>query len=104
MNAYYTGTGFKAGTIEKTTHKEHVIGDRLIAFICAIVAMVTCPVAVKLEKATIATALVLAFFGVIGSMEANTVSIGLGVVLCLGIALVEFAIFKSMAKKSPDEN
>lgn len=99
MNAYYTGTGFRVGTIEQKTHKEHVFGDKLIALVCAIVAMVTCPAAVKIEKATVATALVFAFFGIVGSMEANTISMGLGAILCLAVALVEFLIFKSMAKK-----
>ena len=99
MNAYYENSGFRAQTIGNRTHKENVFGDKLISLICAIVAMVTCPVAVKLEKATVATALVFAFFGVVGSMEADTVSMGLGAIICLAIALVEFLIFKSMAKK-----
>ena len=99
MNAYYTGTEYRIGTIEKSASRDRVFGDRLISFICAIVAMVTCPVAVKLEKATLATALLFTFFGIIGSMEANTISMGLGAMICIAICLVEYLIFKSMAKK-----
>ena len=99
MNAYYDNSGFRAQTIGNRTHKENVFGDKLISVICAIVAMVTCPVAVKLEKATVATALIFAFFGIIGSMEADVISMGLGALLCIAIALVELVIFKSMTKR-----
>ena len=103
MNAYYSA-GYRAGTIGTRRTNDRVFGDRLISFICAIVAMVTCPVAVKLEKATVAAALVFAFFGIIGSMEASTISMGWGAVLCIAIALFELAIFKSMTKKGAKKN
>ncbi len=105
MNAYfnYENTGFRSGAVGTRERRESVIGDRLISFICALVAMVTCPVAVKLEKATVATALFFVFFGIIGSMEAETLSMGLGLVLCLAVCFFEFLIFKSMGKKAQDK-
>ena len=99
MNAYYTGTEYRIGTIEKSAQRDRVFGDKLISFICAIVAMVTCPVAIKLEKATVETVLIFAFFGIIGSMETNTISMGFGAIICIAICLVEYLIFKSMSKK-----
>lgn len=104
MNAYYENTGFRAGSIGTRERQQNVMGDKLISFICAIVAMVTCPVAVKLEKATVATALIFTFFGIVGSMEADTISMGWGAVLCISIALFELAIFKSMVKKNTKKN
>lgn len=103
MNAYYSA-GYRAGTIGTRRSNDRVLGDRLISFICAIVAMVTCPVAVKLEKATFATALVFAFFGIVGSMEANTISMGWGAVLCIAIALFELVILKSTVKNTAKKN
>lgn len=103
MNAYYSA-GYRAGTIGTRKANDRVAGDRLIAVICAIVAMVTCPVAVKLEKATAASALIFAFFGIVGSMEAGTLSMGLGAVLCIAIALFELVVFKSLVKKSSKKN
>ncbi|MBE6583996.1 MAG: hypothetical protein E7649_03295 [Ruminococcaceae bacterium] len=100
MNAYYENTRFNAGTIGTRHNRETTIGDKLISFICAIVAAITCPVAVKLEKATAIVALIFAFFGIIGAMEAQTLSMGIGLILCLAISLFEFLLFKSMAKKS----
>ena len=94
MNASYSA-GYRAGTIGTRKANDRVAGDRLISFICAIVAMVTCPVAVKLEKATVASALIFAFFGIVGSMEADVISMGWGAVLCIAIALSELVIFKS---------
>ena len=100
MNAYYTGTGYRVGTIETKSQKDRVFGDKLISVICAIVAMVTCPAAVIIEKASVITALIFAFFGVIGSMETNKISLAFGALICIAITLVEFLLLKSMTKKS----
>jgi hypothetical protein len=100
MNAYYTGTGYRVGTIETKSQKDRVFGDKLISVICAIVAMVTCPAAVIIEKASVVTALIFAFFGVIGSMETNKISLAFGTLICIAITLVEFLLLKSMTKKS----
>ena len=100
MNAYYHQTGLNIGTVGMRRKREVAFGDRFISFICALVAAVTCPVAVKLEKAAVATGLIFAFIGVIGGMEANTIGLFWGFVLCVAIALVELLIFASMTKKT----
>ncbi len=106
MNAYYNfeGTRFNTRAIGTVQRKNKTsIYDKFISFVCAIVAMLTCPVAVMLEKAAAATVLMFLFFGVIGGMETQLISLGLGLVLCLGICLVEFFIFKSMGKKAVEK-
>ena len=103
MNAYYENTGYRAGIIGTRAREERQIGDGLIALICAIVAAVTCPVAIKLEKATVAIGLVFAFFGVVGGIDSGAISMGFGALLCLGAMLVEFLVFKSMMKKAENK-
>ncbi len=96
MNAYYQRPN---RTIVVTDNNPINVGDKLIAIICAIVAFFTSAVAVKIEKATLCTVGFVAFFGVIGSMETESIGMLGGALLCLAISFVEFLIFKSMAKK-----
>ena len=99
MNAYYENTGYRVGTIGTRKATKSAFGDKFISFICTLVAMVTCPVAVKLEKVAAATALLFLLFGVVGGIEAETISMGLGIIICFGISFVEYLIFKSIDKK-----
>lgn len=100
MNAYYDNTTFVRGTVGTIEGREQLFGDKLISFICAVVAMVCCPVAIKLEKASVSVALIFAFFGIVGGMESGAISMGFGTLLCLGAILVEFLILKSVFKKA----
>ena len=95
MNAYYTGT---RKTVVVTDNNPINVGDKLISMICAIIAFVTSAVAIKIEKATLCTAGFIAFFGIIGGMESESISMLAGVFFCIVIALVETAVFKSMLK------
>ena len=99
MNAYYENTGFRAHAGQKSLPQAQV-GDRFISFICAVIAFFTCSVAVKIEKATLCTALFFAFFGVIGGMDSGSLSMFRGLVLCAAISLIEFGTFKSLVKKN----
>jgi hypothetical protein len=101
MNAYYPGT---TRTIVVTDNNPINVGDKLISFICMIVALFTSAIAVKIEKATLCTAGFVAFFGIIGSMENGNLGLLAGVFFCIVISLVEFAIFKSMLKSKKSYN
>lgn len=72
--------------------------DRLISLICAIVGLVSCPAAVKVEKALAVFALFVAFFGVIGGIENGTLSWFFGMILCAAISFVEYVTLKSVFK------
>ncbi len=100
MNAYYERTNRTAAIDNARPINVNVnIGDRLIAAICAIVAIFTSAVAVRIEKAVLCTGGFVAFFGVIGSIESGNLSMILGVVICAVISLAEFFVFKSMFRK-----
>ncbi len=99
MNAYYENRGFRAHAGQKSFPQAQ-IGDRSISFICAIVAIFTCSVAVKIEKAVLCTALFFAFFGVVGGMDSGSLSMFWGLVLCGTISLIELGTFKSLVKKN----
>ncbi len=99
MNAYFenanVGYNKNVRTRELPTRR---LGDGLISFICTIVAIVTCPVAVMLEKTALMFALFLGFFGVAGAIEAGTLSMLAGIFICGIISLLEYAILKSFWK------
>lgn len=100
MNAYYEKTNRSVAIDNAKPLDINVnVGDRLIAAICAIVAVFTSAVAVKIEKAVLCTGGFVAFFGVIGSIESGNLSMVLGIVICAVISLLEFFVFKSMFKK-----
>ena len=100
MNAYYEKTNRSVAIDNAKPLNINVnVGDRLIAAICAIVAVFTSAVAVKIEKAVLCTGGFVAFFGVIGSIESGNLSMVLGIVICAVISLLEFFVFKSMFKK-----
>ena len=95
MNAYYPGT---TRTIVVTDNNPINVGDKMISLICAIIALFTSAVAIKIEKATLCTAGFIAFFGIIGSMENGNLGMLVGILFCIVISLVEFSVFKSMIK------
>jgi len=77
-------------------------GEGFISFIYAFIGMVTCSAAVKIEKAIVAFALFLAFFGVLGGIETGSFSWFSGIILCAVISLLEYvtlnSVFKPMIK------
>ena len=101
MNAYYNNTN--VGIREGRAKGGLRIVDGLITLICAIAVALTSSVAVKIEKALLSTALFIAFFGLIGSMDAGNISIFGGSVLCIICALLELAILKSIVSASKKE-
>lgn len=96
MNAYLDNRTYHSNIKSAPSITDVRVGDKLISAICAIVAFFTCALMVKIEKATVATALFFSFFGVIGSMDNGSISLFGGLVLCLLITLVEFLTLKSM--------
>ena len=105
MNAYYEKNNRSVAIDNaKPLNIDVNFGDKLIAAICAIVAVFTSAVAVKIEKAVLCTGGFVAFFGVIGSIESGNLSMVIGVAVCAIISLAEFFIFKSMFKKKKAAN
>lgn len=98
MNAYYQRNNKTTLVTDATLFPEITIGDKLINFICAIVAALTSAVAVKIEKAVLSSVVFIAFFGVIGSMDAGNIGLLGGLALCGICTLIEAAIFKSIIR------
>lgn len=98
MNAYYNNTN--VGIREGRARGGIRIVDGIITLICAIVAVLTSSVAVKIEKAVLSTALFIAFFGLIGSMDAGNIGMLFGTFLCVICALLELVILKSIVSAS----
>ena len=99
MNAYYQKNNKTTLVTDTTLFPEISIGDKLIGFICAVVAMLTSAVAVKIEKAVFCTVVFIAFFGVIGSMDAGHLGMLGGLLLCALCAAAEALVFRSMIKR-----
>ena len=104
MNAYYQNTNINTN-IGRTLPRENIentrkIGDGLIDFLCSLVALLTCPVAMIMVKAALCVVTFVAFFGVIGGIECGAISMFFGIVICLALSLVEALLLKSMVKKS----
>ena len=99
MNAYLNNTNVHTGTRGALDSRTRT-GDGLISFICAIVAIITSPIAVIIEKVAASTTLFFAFFGLIGSMEIGSIDILVGMLLCSLCVLLEFMILRSLASKS----
>ena len=105
MNAYFEDFG-KVRYNENVRAREESrrqIGDGLISFICAIIGLVTCPAAIKIEKTVVLLSLIIAFFGVIGGMESGTLSLFWGIVLSACIFFVEYVTLKSFFKPMREE-
>ena len=99
MNAYFDNQAYTNRPYSSPSITNVRVGDKLISVICAIIAFFTCSVMVKVEKATVATALFFAFFGVIGSIDNGSVGLLGGVLLCALISLIEFLTLKSMVDR-----
>ena len=102
MNAYYANSNTVRynENVGARDYSQHRFGDGLISFICSIIGLVTCSAAVKLEKTLVIFALFVAFFGVVGGIENGSFSWFFGILLCTGIALVEYVTLKSVFKPS----
>ena len=98
MNAYYQRTN-RTVVVNNSKPLEINIGDKLISLICAIISFFTSTVAVAIEKTTISAVGIIAFIGIIGSMELGSISVLFGVAICALISIVEFFILKSLIKK-----
>ncbi len=101
MNAYYENANIRYNDKARAHNTAaHLPCDRLISFICAIVAMVTCPAAIAIEKTALIFSLFISFGAVVGAIEAGSVSMLLGIVICGGISLFEYALLKSLFKNA----
>lgn len=100
MNAYFNNSNIQTGTRTGALGNRSRTGDGLISFICAIVAIITSPIAIRIEKVAVSTALFFAFFGLIGSMDVGSIGIPAGMLLCSLCVLFEFAILRSLASGS----
>ena len=100
MNAYYQNTNFGRTLPREHTENTRKIGDGLINFICSLMTLLTCPVAIVMVKAALCTVTVIAFFGVIGGIECGTISMLLGIIICAILSGVEFFLLRSMVKRS----
>ena len=104
MNAYYqhNNIGKVRGNIGSLP--EIHAGDRIIDFICAIVAFFTSAVAVKVEKVSLCAVCFVAFFGVIGGMESGSLNLFAGLLLSAALMFVEYLTMKSLAPKKSSRN
>ena len=96
MNAYFDNRTYSDRLSSAPSVSGARIGDRLISVICAIIAFFTCSVMVKVEKATVATALFFAFFGIVGSIDNGGIGLLGGVLLCALVTVIELITLKSM--------
>ncbi len=98
MNAYYENGNIRRSNTR--IYPQAQTGDKLISFICMIVAALTSTVAVRIEKCSLCIIGFFAFFGIVGSMETGSISLFSGVLLCAAVSLVEFLVLRSLVKKN----
>ncbi len=96
MNAYFENANVRYS--ENIRVREHDFGERFIGFVCALVGMLTCSAAVKIEKTMLVFGLFVSFIAVIGAIESGMLSMLLGILLCGGISLAEYTILKGIFK------
>ncbi len=96
MNVYFDNANIRYN--ENIGTRERHLGDRLIDFICALVGMLTCPAAVKIEKTFLGFGLFVAFFAVVGAIEAGSISMLFGILICGVISLCEYSVIKGIFK------
>ena len=96
MNAYLDNRAYSVKVSPAPSIPEISIGDKLISFICAVVALLTCPVMIKLEKIVVSTALFFGFFGIVGGIDSGSIGIFGGIVLCALLILLEYSVLKSL--------
>ena len=100
MNAYYENTAYGRNIARERTAPSPRYGDGLINFICAVIGIFTCAAAVKIEKVAISLVLFLAFFGIVGGIDAGSLSMLGGILLCALISLFEVVTLRSIFKRS----
>ncbi len=100
MNAYFENTGYRTNTKRETAIPSHRFGDGFISLVCAIIGILTCTAAVKIEKTALSLALFLTCFGIIGAIESGAVSMLLGIILCAAISLCQYATLRSLFKRA----
>ena len=99
MNAYFENQAYSNRLSSAPSISDVRVGDKLISVICAIIAFFTCSVMVKIEKATVATALFFSFFGIIGGIDNGNIGLLGGMALCALITFIEFLTLKSMVDR-----
>lgn len=99
MNAYYENTAYCRNGARVSTLPPRRYGDGFINFICAIISVLTCSAALKIEKTAISFGLFLAFFGIVGSIDSGSISMLGGILLCAVVSLLEYATLKSLVKR-----
>ncbi len=99
MNAYYENANTRYNDeLRGCDIPTRRFGDGIISFICAIIGTLTCPAAVALEKTAFIFALFFSFCSVVGAIDAGNISMLLGIIICSGISLCEYALLKSLFK------
>lgn len=98
MNAYYQ----RANRTVLVTDAKPLninIGEKIISFICAIISVLTCDTAVIIEKISLSAVCFIAFIGVIGGIDAGSISMLAGIPICAAISLIECLVLRSLIKK-----
>lgn len=99
MNAYLNN-------FEKSTARQENLGRKirrvhsygLADFLASILAILTCPAAVKIEKALACTVGFFAILGVVGAMEVGIINLLAGLLICVVLAIASLLILRSLAK------
>ena len=100
MNAYFENAQYTSNVKREVALPSRKIGDGLISVICAIIGLLTCTAAVKLEKTAFSLVLFIAFFGVVGGIESGEISMLFGIVICAVLSLCEYATLKNLFKRA----
>ncbi len=100
MNAYFDNTAYGKNIARERTIPSGKFGDGFISFICAIVGLLTCSAAVKIEKTALSLILFIAFFGVVGGIDSGALSMLPGILICGAISFIEYVTLKSIFKRA----
>ena len=94
MNAYFTDP---KRTKRNIPHINFTHG--FIEFICSIVAFFTCDVVATTIKIIVCAISFITFFGVIGGIDAGTITMARGLFICSILSTIEFFTLKSVTAK-----
>ena len=98
MNAYYQRAN-RTVIVTNTNPLNINIGEKIVSFICAIISALTCDAAVVIEKISLSAICLFAFIGVIGGIDAGSISMLAGIPICAAISLTECIVLRSLIKK-----
>lgn len=98
MNAYYQ-RGNRTVVVTDANPFNINIGEKIISFICAVISVLTCDVAVIVEKVSVSAVCFIAFIGIVGGIDAGSISMLAGVPICAVISLAECVVLRSLIKK-----